>query len=253
MARSSFLTPAPWAGGIEYTSAPWAAVEPTTSEGTCQYTAPLHDWSGLDARATQGWNVNNAFLVLKPDFQIVLDQVQCGGTGCASCGSGGDTPGKVTTATGSLDVQISLGPDNGGKPAGYFHLHAEQWSAALLDPASLAYSSIWGAGFAMNGGVVWAPNATAYVLPTTAGYGLFFTNQDQEFLASVTIESNSLPNQMVITEVLGLNGSPRVLQFNYTGTGPNSWTWTRSKATGCASNRAARPGPPPPTVRTRWW
>ena len=48
----------------------------------------------------------------------------------------------------------------------------------------------------------------------------------------MTIESNSSPNQMVITEVLGSNGSPRVIQFNYTANGPNSWTWDMIEGNG---------------------
>ncbi len=175
----------------------------------------------------EGWRVSGAFIILKPDFETDSDHVQCGEDACASCGGGGNLPGKVTTATGSLDVRISLGPDQYGRPAGYFYLHSEHPSPALFTPVSMLYSTPSATGSAAQWGS-YTPtyHAAVWIEGINSGYGIFFTNWSGDFLASATITSNSLnPNQITITEQLGSVGSPRVIQFNYTNNGPTSWTW----------------------------
>jgi RHS repeat-associated protein len=208
----------------DYMSSWIANDEPIISNG-CLY-GSSDEQPIPDPRSAQGWVFNSRFAALKPSFETNPDRIACGGAGCASCVSAGNgnIPGQVSTATASLALQISLGLDARGRPAGYFYLHADQFSATFFDPSSLAYSSIYGVGFAANDGVVTAANATAYVQTNAFGYTIYFTNNNV-FLSSVTVASNSTPNQMVITEVLSSDGSPRVIKFNYTSLAANSWRW----------------------------
>ena len=71
------------------------------------------------------------------------------------------------------------------------------------------------------------PNVIAYVQTLSNGYGIYFTNKapPQELLASVTIVSNSSFAQMIVTEVIGTNGTPRTIGFNYTSNSASSGTW----------------------------
>jgi hypothetical protein len=179
-----------------------------------------------------GWHLLGAFAVLVPTFTCNPDStIQCGGS-CqsSSCQASVNTPGTTTAGTASLDVQITFGPDIFGNSAGYFYLHADQPSAALFTPASLVYSTSSntvpnGVGIATNnGGLFTGSNVTANVQLTSSGYGIFFTNLiSSTFISSVTISSNSAdPNQVNITNIIGLGGSPHVFQFEYT---PSTTNW----------------------------
>jgi RHS repeat-associated protein len=182
----------------------------------------------------EGWVMQNAFLVLAPQFNANPDDIHCGDGACPSCAGSAVTPGKVTTANRSLDLRISLGPDSYGKSAGYLYLHADQASPALYSLASLLCVTPTGiASLADLGGTVAAANVTVTAQTTSAGYTLNFTDNanPSQSLASVTVQSTNSPNGLLITEVLG-GGSPRVIQFNYTPISPSSWTWDMIEGNG---------------------
>jgi len=202
--------------------------------GGCSVVTNTTDASGLGSQspAIQGWTFastpeNDPLAVLVPVFSTDPDDIDCGGNcaGCQSCASAGGTPGQVCILPTGTGAQISLGPDSYGGSAGYLYFHADHASALLSTPSALLAALSPSASGSVASGLITTPNVQASITSTNSGYIITLSDTTTwQFLASVTVlQAGGNTNQLLITQILGTNGNPRYIQFNYN---PTAATWT---------------------------
>jgi RHS repeat-associated protein len=197
------------------------------------------DYSASD----MGWSMLAPLLVLAPHFKTDPDDIHCSDGGCSAGSCSPNLPGSVTLGASGFNLRISMGLDAYGSPAGYFYIRDDRPGQSLCDPRSLLYS-IGGAwpqiGFGTDhGGLISSPSlyCQPQVVPCAGGYTIYFKNSAAPYntLASVSVVSNSSSAQILVTEVLGASGTPRVLTFRYTPNGASSGTWDVVQGSGVST------------------